>query len=167
MHIMQKRRHAVLATLGRSMTTQRMLICSACMMLMALAAACGGSPSPASATGTPLSSRSADAMANPAVGGGGRSNVSAWDVVRALSHAGLRADNALDTTAQECPGAGCDQAVVTDELRVKSFDGPSRAHSYASARGLEWVGSIVVAFAPPMPPPEREAYWREIVELAS
>jgi hypothetical protein len=109
-------------------------------------------------TGTPL--------ASPVTGGGERSTRTAWGVVRALSRTGFAATNPLDTTAHECPTAGCEQSVVTDQLRVKSFATPSQASRFASARGLDHVGTVVVAFAPPLSPSDREKYWAQIETLA-
>jgi hypothetical protein len=80
-------------------------------------------------------------------------------------HNGTNEFPALDTTAQECPSAGCDQAVVTDTLRVKSFASRSQATAYASARGLDRVGTIVVSFAPPLAASDRGVYWKQIREL--
>lgn len=89
----------------------------------------------------------------------------AWDVVHALQHAGLAVPNALETTAQECPAAGCDQAVVTDILRVKSFATTPLAVRYAAAHGLDRAGTVVVSFAPPIAATERARYWQEIEKL--
>ncbi len=89
----------------------------------------------------------------------------ASDIVHALQRAGLAVPNALDTTAQECPVAGCDQAVVTDTLRVKSFATAQLAMRYAAARGLDHAGTVVVSFAPPVSAPERARYWQEIQKL--
>jgi hypothetical protein len=86
----------------------------------------------------------------------------AWDVVRALSRSGLAVPNALDTTAQECAAVGCDQAVVTDTLRVKSFADSSQARRYAAAHGLDCISTIVVSFAPPVEAADRERYLDEI-----
>ena len=82
------------------------------------------------------------------------------------SRAGFAAANPLDTTAQECPSAGCQEAVVTDQLRVKSFVSAQLASRYAMPRRLDCVGTVVVSFAPPLPASEREQYRAEVVELA-
>ncbi len=89
----------------------------------------------------------------------------AWDVVHALQRAGLAVPNALDTTEQECPAAGCDQAVVTDTLRVKSFATAPLAMRYASPRGLDHAGTIVVSFAPPVTQTVRAEYWGQIQKV--
>lgn len=73
--------------------------------------------------------------------------------------------NALDTTAQECAVAGCDQAVVTDTLRVKSFATPELSSRYASPRGLDHAGAIVVSFAPPVSETARAEYWGQIQKV--
>ena len=108
--------------------------------------------------GTPLGS--------PSTGTGELRKQTAWGVVRGLTRAGFAAANPLDTTAYECPSAGCQESVVTDQLRVKSFSSPQLASRYATARGVNCVGTIVVSFAPPLPESERQKYWAEVVRLA-
>jgi hypothetical protein len=121
-----------------------------------------GTPSAAPSTveqpGTPLGL--------PSAGNGELRKQTAWGVVRALTRAGFGAANPLDTTAYECPSAGCQESVVTDQLRVKSFASPQLASRYATARGLNCVGTIVVSFAPPLAENERQKYWAEVVRLA-
>lgn len=117
-----------------------------------------GAPTAVTQLGTPL--------ASPGTGTGELRKQTAWGVVRALAHAGFAAANPLDTTAYECPSAGCQESVVTDQLRVKSFASPQLASRYAGARGLNRVGTIVVSFAPPLPESERQKYWAEVVKLA-
>lgn len=90
---------------------------------------------------------------------GERSTPTAWDIVRELTRAGLGATNPLDTTAFECRSAGCQESVVTDQLRIKSFSSAQLASRYASTRGLPSIGTVVVSFAPPLPASERETYW--------
>jgi hypothetical protein len=132
------------------------------LLLLLSVCGCGGtvagrSPAPTgvpTAMGTPL--------ASPMAGGVVRSTQTAWHVVRTLSQAGFAATNPLDTTAHECPAVGCRQSVVTDQLRVKSFATPSEASRFALAGGLDHVGTVVVAFAPPLSPSERARYWTEI-----
>jgi hypothetical protein len=68
----------------------------------------------------------------------------------------------VDTTAQECPAAGCEQSIVTDTVRVKSFATPQKAVRYAEAHGLRSDGNIVVAFAPPVHEAARDRYWADI-----
>ena len=113
------------------------------------------SPSPSAHGVAPLSASALAAAPAP----------HAWDVVHALQRAGLAVPNALETTAQECPAAGCDQAVVTDTLRVKSFATAPLAVRYAAARGLDHAGTVVMSFAPPVAPSERARYWQEIQKL--
>ena len=55
---------------------------------------------------------------------------------------------------------------MTDQLRIMSFATPSQASHFASVRGLDQVGTVVVSFAPPLSPADREKYWVEIVRLA-
>lgn len=97
---------------------------------------------------------------------GGHREQTAWDVVRGLEHAGFAVPNPLETTAQECPAVGCAQSVVTDTLRVESFETPSQAMRYGSARDLHQVGTIVVSFGPPLSSADRRRYWTEILRLA-
>ncbi|WP_142392565.1 hypothetical protein [Mycobacterium sp. 3519A] len=108
--------------------------------------------------------RAATALASPMTD---QTQPTAWTVVRGLSRAGLAATNPLDTTAGECPAAGCLQSVVTDQLRVKSFATPVQATRYATARGLQHAGTIAVAFAPPLSHTQRERYWAAIERLAA
>ena len=61
--------------------------------------------------------------------------------------------------------AGCDQSIVTDTLRVKSFPTTGRAEIYAKDRGLDQVETVVVSFAPPIPQAERDRYWAQIQKL--
>lgn len=91
--------------------------------------------------------------------------LTARGVLAALNEKGLAARNPVDTTAQECPDAGCDQSVVTDTLRVKSFPTTARAETYAANHGLFQVETIVVAFAPPVPEAERARYRAQIQAL--
>lgn len=91
--------------------------------------------------------------------------LTARGVVDALNRTGFTAPNPLDTTAQECPAAGCDQSIVTDTLRVKSFATTARAQSYAGDKGLYQVETIVVAFAPPISKADQGRYWAHIQAL--
>ncbi|CAN5466632.1 hypothetical protein BH09ACT8_BH09ACT8_03400 [soil metagenome] len=90
---------------------------------------------------------------------------SARRIVDQLTKQGFEAPNPVDTTAQECPAAGCDQSIVTDTLRVKSFPSTGRAEIYARERGLDQVATIVVSFAPPVSPSDQERYWAEVQRL--
>jgi hypothetical protein len=91
------------------------------VFLAASVCGCGGTtmgqpstpPGASKQHGTPLASSGKD--------GGERSKQTAWGVVRALSRAGFAATYPLDTTAHECPSAGCQESVVSDQLRVKAF----------------------------------------------
>lgn len=86
-------------------------------------------------------------------------------MVDALNEAGFAAPNPLDTTAQDCPAAGCSQSVVTDTLRVMSFRAPGQAQIYAADRNLFQTATIVVEFAPPLTRSERVRYQVEIPKL--
>lgn len=87
-------------------------------------------------------------------------------VIRALNHAGLAAPYPVDTTAQECRVVRCRESVVTDTVRLKSFATPAEAARYAIARGAKHIGTLTVAFPPPMPPIERQNFWSVITRLA-
>ena len=104
-------------------------------------------------------------MANAIEGGADYSKSTAWGVVRGLSEAGFNVDHPLDTTAQECVAVGCEQSVVTDTLRVLSFATRSQATRYASARGLDQAGTIVVRFAPPVSAVDRHRYLSAIAKM--
>ncbi len=90
---------------------------------------------------------------------------SARGIVDQLAKLGFEAPNPMDTTAQECPVAGCSQSIVTDTLRVKSFTSTGKAESYAKERGLDQVATIVVSFAPPVSPSDQDRYWAEVQRL--
>lgn len=89
----------------------------------------------------------------------------AREIVEELGSLGFAVLNPLDTTAQECPRAGCDQSIVTDTLRVKSFPTTGKAQIYAADRRLDQVETIVVSFAPPVSQVERDRYWAQIEKL--
>jgi len=91
--------------------------------------------------------------------------LTARGVVVALNEKGFPASNPVDTTAQECPEAGCDQSIVTDTVRVKSFPTTARAETYAADHGLFQVETVVVAFAPPLPEDEQARYRAQIQSL--
>lgn len=87
----------------------------------------------------------------------GHEPLTATGLVAALAGEGIAVPNPIDTTAQECPAAGCVQAVVTDTMRVKSFAAFPQARWYAAMRGLPRFGNIVVEFAPPLTAGQRGA----------
>lgn len=99
------------------------------------------------------------------ISGCSRQVPTAHDVVDELVKSGFEAPNPQDTTTQECAVAGCDQSIVTDIFRVKSFPTTGRAELYAKDRGLHQVETIVVSFAPPIPLAEQDRYWAEIEKL--
>lgn len=84
--------------------------------------------------------------------------LTAAGVVTALERDGEAVPNPIDTTAQECPTAGCDQSIVTDTLRLKSFATFSQAEWYAMNNRLQRFATIVVEFAPPLSQEERDGY---------
>jgi hypothetical protein len=133
------------------------------LLAIALCACSSATPGQAAAS-SDVPSRTATALASPMTN---QTKTTAWAVVRGLSAAGLAAANPLDTTAGECPAAGCLQSVVTDQLRVKSFTTSAQATRYATAHGVPHAGTIVVAFAPPLSPALRERYWTAIERLAA
>jgi hypothetical protein len=139
-------------------------IFAAYLTLGCLTSACAshppGYPTPASAQAASPSD-----LAATATRGGELGALTARGVVNALNRTGFAAANPVDTTAQECPAAGCDQSIVTDTLRVKSFQTTARAQAYAGDHGLDQVETIVVAFAPPVPKAEQARYWAQIQSL--
>ena len=90
---------------------------------------------------------------------------SARGLVNALNIAGFSVPNPLNTTVQECPAIGCDQSVVTDTLKVKSFETTAQAERYAVPRSLFQVDTLVVSFAPVLPASEQARYRAEIQKL--
>src|SRR5262249_12000234 len=118
--------------------------------LISSVCACGSTTTGSAPTASGAPKQTSTPLASRIMGGGEPAQQTAWGVVRALSRAGSAATNPLDTTAHECPSAGCRQSVVTDQLRVKSFATPKLASQFASARGLNHVGTVVVTFAPPL-----------------
>jgi hypothetical protein len=55
-------------------------------------------------------------------------------VIDALVRGGFATPYPLETTAQECRVAGCEQSFVTDIFRVKSFATSAEAERYATPR---------------------------------
>jgi hypothetical protein len=135
------------------------------VLLTASVCGCGGTTTAPQPTQPSASRPQGTPLASSGTSGEGLSKPTAWSVVRALSRAGLAATNPLDTTAQECPSAGCQESVVTDQLRVKSFASGSQASRYAAAHGLQSSGPIVVSFAPPLTAGAREKYWAAVVRF--
>lgn len=88
---------------------------------------------------------------------------SAASVVTALGRLGAAPPRPVDTTAQECPSAGCTQAVVTDWFRIKSFATDAAAQEYATSPQQMQAANIVVTFSPRLPTEERQRYWSAIV----
>ena len=136
----------------------------ACVVTGCLVSACSsplpGYPSPATSSVAGPSS-----LAATATRGGELNALTARGVVDALNRTGFLAPNPVDTTAQECPAAGCEQSIVTDTLRVKSYAATARAQAYAADHDLFQVQTVVVAFAPPVSESERTRYRAQIQAL--
>lgn len=75
--------------------------------------------------------------------------------------------NPVDTTQQECGAIGCEQSVVTDRLRVRTFAATGQAQRYAGDTGARQVETVAVTFAPVVSDAERQRYWAEIVRLVT
>ena len=135
----------------------------ACLTVGCLLSGCSNHPpaypGPATSAAGPTS------VGATAMRGGELGALTARGLVDALDKTGFAVPNPLDTTAQECPAAGCDQSIVTDTLRVKSFSTTSRAQTYAGNHGLFQVETIVVAFAAPVSQAEQDRYRTQIQTL--
>jgi hypothetical protein len=106
------------------------------------------------------------ALQQPSANAGtGHEPLTAAGLVAALTAEGVAVPNPIDTTAQECPAAGCTQAVVTDTMRVKSFATVPQARWYAMTHHLPRFANIVVEFAPPLTTAERDGYLEAIGQL--
>ena len=92
-------------------------------------------------------------------------SMSARAVVAALALRGFLVPNMLDITDQTCPAVGCNQALVTDTMRVTSFPSPDAATHYAQQRGLRHWQNVVVAFPPVMAASDQDKYWSAIVRI--
>ena len=132
----------------------------ACLTVGCLLSGCSNQPptypGPATSAAGPTS---ADATA---MRGGELGALTARGLLDALNKTGFAVRNPLDNTAQECPAAGCNQSIVTDTLRVKSFSTTARAQTYAGDHGLFQVETIVVAFAPPVSQAEQGRYRTQV-----
>lgn len=142
----------------------RIRIIAACLVAGCLLCSCSsklpGYPAPASSSpGAP------SPLASTMTRDGEFGALSARGVVDALSKTGFAVPKPVDTTAQECPDAGCDQSVVTDTLRVKSFPTTARAQGFALDHGLRQVETVVVEFAPPLTQADQDRYWAQIQAL--
>lgn len=141
------------AALGR-----RCVVCAAGLaVLAAVAGGCARAPAPS--TGATASHGDGLLVRIPSLA---ERAPSAAAVVQALGNAGIPVPRPVDTTALECPSAGCEQSIVTDTLRVKSFATPQKAAHYAAAQGLRSDSNIVVAFAPPVNEAARDRYWAAV-----
>ncbi len=136
----------------------------ACVTAVCLISGCSHAPT-YSNPGQPPSASTSGPISATATRGGELQAPTARGIVDELAKLGFEVPNPQDTTAQECPAAGCDQSIVTDILRVKSFPTTGRAETYAKDRGLDQVETIVVSFAPPIPQAEQDRYWAQIEKL--
>lgn len=93
--------------------------------------------------------------------------LTAYGVVKGLNDSGLEVQNPIDTTDRECRAIGCLQSIVTDRVRIRSFEETGQAQKYAGESGARQVETVVVTFAPVVPDAERERYWAQIVELVT
>lgn len=141
---------------GRALALGALMAC----LLSGCSSTLPGYPPPASSAVAHPST-----LATTATRGGELGALSARGVVNALVAAGFPAPNAVDTTAQECPASACEQSVVTDTVRVKSFDTTSRAQNFAASRDLFQLETIVVEFAPPLSEQDRARYRAELEVL--
>ena len=135
-----------------------------CLMVIGLlATGCAGRSSYPDAGQSPTASSHPSQSA--ATIGGELGAPTARRIVDELATAGFEVPKPRDTTAQECPCAGCNQSIVTDTLRVKSFPSTGLAETYAADRGLHQIATIVVSFAPPLTPADQDRYWAEVQKL--
>ena len=138
------------------------------ILLVCLTVGCllsGCSSRPPAYPGPATSAAGPTSVGATAMRGGELGALTARGLVDALEKTGFAVPNPLDTTAQECPAAGCDQSIVTDTLRVKSFSTTSRAETYAGNHGLFQVETIVVAFAAPVSQADQDRYRKQIQTL--
>lgn len=140
-------------------------VVSVCLTAVCLISGCASNTPAYSGQGQMSAGLSPSSLAATATRGGELQALTARGVVDALTKMGFKAPNPQDTTAQECPAAGCDQSIVTDTLRVKSFPSTGTAEIFAKDRGLYQVETIVVSFAPPVPQAEQDRYWAQIEKL--
>jgi hypothetical protein len=122
----------------------------------------GCSSHPPAYPGPATSAAGATSPAATAMRGGELGALTARGLVDALNKRGFAVPNPLDTTALECPAAGCSQSIVTDTLQVKSFSTTARAQTYAGDHGLFQVETVVVAFASPVSQAEQHRYRTQI-----
>ncbi|WP_149438941.1 hypothetical protein [Mycolicibacterium sp. P1-5] len=86
-------------------------------------------------------------------------NVSAAQVLDAITKAKLPALNARDATASTCPTAGCLEATNTDTVSILKFPSTGRAELYAAAvPDMLQVEDIVVVFASTLSAEQKAAY---------
>ena len=97
----------------------------------------------------------------PATGG----TATAQLIVDNLVRSGQAVHNPVDTTAVDCPDAGCAQAVTSDRFQVMSFATTGAAQRYAGTHESRQVETIVVNFSPADPESERDALWSQITRM--
>ncbi|AFM15520.1 hypothetical protein Mycch_0702 [Mycolicibacterium chubuense NBB4] len=70
-----------------------------------------------------------------------------------------------DTTAADCPDAGCAQSVTTDSFRIMSFSTTGRAQRYAGTHDSRQIEALVVTFSPNVSAQQRDALWAKITRM--
>ena len=128
-------------------------------------AACSATPPSSSGPVSSLARATSGSVAESIPRNGVRRALTARGLVNELARAGFSVPNLLDTSRQDCPSVGCDQSIVTDTLRVKSFATTTQAERYAAPRGFYHVATIVVSFAPPISESEQARYRAEIQRI--
>lgn len=83
----------------------------------------------------------------PTSGSVGPGRVSAQQVVDAFTAAGLDTADARDTTAADCPGSGCSQAITVKDVVVRVFPTSGRAEIYSNSVGIFHVVATSLTFA--------------------
>lgn len=136
-----------------------------CVTAICLISGCSGHAPTYSKPGQTPSESTPYPPSATATRGGEMQAPTARGVVDELVKLGFETPNPQDTTAQDCPAAGCDQSIVTDVFRVESFPTTGRAEIYAKDRGLDQDETIVVSFAPPVPQAEQDRYWAQIEKI--
>ena len=139
-------------------------IVSAGLMVGYLISGCSNRAPTYPVSGSPPPS-TVSSLAGTSIRGGEMQALTARGVVDALDKAGFLVPHPQDATSYDCATAGCDQSIVTDTVRVKSFPTTGRAEIYAADHGLDQVETIVVAFAPQITQAEHDRYWTQIQKL--
>ncbi|UZJ25744.1 hypothetical protein RHODO2019_04665 [Rhodococcus antarcticus] len=107
---------------------------AAVLVLGILLSACGGRSA----------ARVPDVLPPNAVGPG---RVTAQEVIDGFTAAGLDTTGARDTTAADCPGSGCSQAISTDDVVVRVFPTSGRAEIYSNSVGIFHIVATSLTFS--------------------